>query len=152
MKIEIRKAQEIEIETLLAFEKGIIKAERNFDPTLKEGEIHYYDLIELIKSPNAEVLVAVSNEKIVGSGYAKIITAKSYLKHNAYAHFGFMYVLPEVRGLGIIQNVLNELMNWTKSKNISEVRLEVYDENTTAKNAYIKSGFKPHILEMRMKI
>ena len=61
MNVEIRKAVETEIEILLGFEKGIIEAERPFDNTLKEGEIHYYDLIVLIKNENAEVLVAVVN-------------------------------------------------------------------------------------------
>jgi GNAT superfamily N-acetyltransferase len=152
MNIEIRKALKKEIEVLLSFEKGIIESERPFDPTLKNDEIHYYDLIELIKSSNAEVLVACKDGKIVGSGYAKILPAKPYLKHNLYAHFGFMYVKPEFRGNGIIQKILHELKNWTKSKNITEIRLEVYDENTTAKNAYLKAGFKSHILEMRLEI
>ena len=44
MIVEIRKAIETEIEILLSFEKEIISAERPFDNTLKEGEIHYYDL------------------------------------------------------------------------------------------------------------
>ena len=81
MTVEIRKAIETEIEILLSFEKGIIEAERPFDNTLKEGEIHYYDLIELIKSKKAEVLVAVVNNEIVGSGYAKILPAEPYQKY-----------------------------------------------------------------------
>ena len=81
MIVEIRKAIETEIEILLSFEKGIIEAERPFDNTLKEGEIHYYDLVELIKAKKAEVLVAVFDNEIVGSGYAKILTAKPYQKN-----------------------------------------------------------------------
>jgi len=45
MNIEIRKVLESEIEVLLSFEKGIIESERPFDPTLKNDEIHYYDLL-----------------------------------------------------------------------------------------------------------
>lgn len=150
--IEIRKAIETEIETLLSFEKGIIEAERPFDNTLKEGEIHYYDLIELIKSNKAEVLVAVINEEIVGSGYAKIVTAKLYQKFSEYAYLGFMYVKPGFRGQGINKKILLGLIDWAKSQNLTEVRLEVYDENTVAKNAYLKAGFKPNLLEMRLEI
>jgi len=59
--VEVRKAIESEIEILLGFEKAIINAERPFDNTLNDGEIHYYDLIELIRAKGAEVLVAVVN-------------------------------------------------------------------------------------------
>ena len=44
INIEIRKAKEIEINTLLDFEKTIIEVERHFDNTLKDSELHYYDL------------------------------------------------------------------------------------------------------------
>jgi len=150
--VEIRKAIETEIEILLSFEKGIIKAERPFDNTLKEGEIHYYDLIDLIRSKRAEVLVAVVNDEIVGSGYAKTISAEPYQKFTEYAYLGFMYVKPAFRGQGINQKILHGLMDWAKNQNLTEVRLEVYDENTIAKNAYLKAGFKPNLLEMRLEI
>ena len=39
-----REATLKDLHTLLEFEQGIIAAERPFDGTLKEGEIHYYDL------------------------------------------------------------------------------------------------------------
>jgi GNAT superfamily N-acetyltransferase len=152
MKIEIRKAIEADIEILLRFEKGIIEVERPFDSTLKVGAINYYDLIELIKSDKAEVLVAVVDEEIVGSGYAKILPAKPYLKHSEYAHLGFMYVKPDFRGQGINQKILQGLIAWAKNQKLTEVRLEVYDENTIAKNSYLKAGFKPNLLEMRMGI
>lgn len=152
MIVEIRKAIESEIEVLLGFEKGIIDSERPFDNTLKEGEIHYYDLIKLIRAKKAEVLVAVVNNEIVGSGYAKTLSAEPYQKYTEYAYLGFMYVKPAFRGQGINQKILNGLIAWAKSQNLTEVRLEVYDENTIAKNAYLKAGFKPNLLEMRLEI
>ncbi|MFT3703135.1 MAG: GNAT family N-acetyltransferase [Agriterribacter sp.] len=152
MTVEIRKAIETDIEILLSFEKGIIETERPIDLTLKEGEIHYYDLIALIRSVSAEVLVAVVNNEIVGSGYAKILPAKPYQKYTSYAYLGFMYVKPAFRGQGINQKILQALMDWAKKQNLTEVRLEVYNENTTAKNAYLKAGFKPNLLEMRLEL
>jgi len=150
--IEIRQAIETEIDILLSFEKGIIETERPFDNTLKEGEIHYYNLIGLIRSQKAEVLVALVNNEIVGSGYAKILSAEPYQKHTEYAYLGFMYVKPAFRGQGINQKILHGLMDWAKNQNLTEVRLEVYNENTIAKNAYLKAGFKPNLLEMRLEI
>ena len=152
MVVEIRRAIEAEIETLLVFEQEIIAVERPFDNTLKEGEIHYYDLTELIKSRRAEVLVAVVNNEIVGSGYAKILPAEPYQKFAEYAYLGVMYVKPAFRGQGINKRILHGLIDWAKSQNLTEVRLEVYDENTIAKNSYLKAGFRPNLLEMRLEI
>jgi ribosomal protein S18 acetylase RimI-like enzyme len=152
MTLTIREATETEIEILLDFERGIIAAERPFDTTLKEDDIHYYDLLELIKSPKASVVVAEVNNEVVGSGYAKILKAKPYQKYNEYAYLGFMYVKPEFRGQGINQKILQHLIGWSKKQNLTEVRLEVYDENLIAKNAYLKAGFKSNLLEMRLEI
>jgi GNAT superfamily N-acetyltransferase len=152
MKLEIRKASEAEIETLLTFEKGIVDAERPFGDSLKEGGIHYYDLRELINSPSAEVLIAVADGEIAGSGYAKIVTAKAFYKFTEYAYLGFMYVKPQFRGQGINKKILQGLIDWARNCGITEVRLEVYNENTIAKTAYLKAGFKPNLLEMRMEI
>ncbi|WP_240183051.1 GNAT family N-acetyltransferase [Pedobacter jeongneungensis] len=48
--------------------------------------------------------------------------------------------------------ILKALINWAKTKGLSEIRLEVYDENIAAKKAYLKAGFKPNLLEMRMEV
>lgn len=98
------------------------------------------------------MLVAVVEDQLVGSGYAKLLDAKPYQKYKKYACLGFMYVKPAYRGQGINKLILERLISWAKERNISEVRLQVYDENTIAKNAYRKVGFKPNLLEMRMEI
>ncbi|HEY8561823.1 MAG TPA: GNAT family N-acetyltransferase [Pyrinomonadaceae bacterium] len=148
----VRRAEIGEIDVLLSFEQGIIRTERPFDPTLKPGEIHYYDLRKLVSSPDAEVLVAVSDGKIVGSGFADIRRADDYFKHERYAHFGFMYVEPAYRGRGVIQMILEGLKKWALAKGVGELRLEVYDANAAAVKAYEKAGFKRHVLKMRMEV
>ena len=152
MEIKIRPAKEDDIDTLLEFEKGIIETERPFDTTLKDGEIHYYDLVELIRSPGSAVVVAEIDGQLVGSGYAQVRKADPFLKHTYFAYLGFMYVRPAFRGKGINQSLLEALISWVKSKGISEIRLDVYDENIVAKNAYLKAGFKPILLTMRKGI
>ncbi len=63
-----------------------------------------------------------------------------------------MYVKPEYRGKGINKLILEELINWSKDRGISEIRLEVYYDNEPAVKAYEKAGFESHILLMRKKI
>lgn len=150
--ITTRKAQPSDLDILLSFEQGIITAERPFDPTLKDGEIHYYDLAKMIAAPDVEVLVAELNGEVIGSGYARIIQSKDYLKHNRHCYLGFMYVKPEYRGKGVNNLVLEALKQWTLDQGINELRLEVYNDNQPAIRAYEKAGFTPNLLEMRIGI
>jgi ribosomal protein S18 acetylase RimI-like enzyme len=63
-----------------------------------------------------------------------------------------MYVKPQYRRKGISQRVLDELISWAKSRDLDEIRLDVYDDNQNAIRAYEKRGFKKHFIEMRMEI
>ena len=145
----IRKATHDDLPTLLLFEQGVISAERPFDPTLKEGEIHYYDLHQMISASHIELLVAEIDGKLVGSGYARIEDAKPYLQHKQHAYLGFMYVEPEYRGQGINKAIIEALEAWSILQGIDEMRLDVYDINSFAVKAYEKAGFVKHLLNMR---
>lgn len=147
-----RQATEQDLEILLEFEQGVVTAERPFNSTLIDGEIHYYDLKSLIQSPEATLIVAEENNEIIASGYALIKKAeKNYYRFKEYVYLGFMYVKPEHRGKGINKVITDELIAWAKSRGINEVRLEVYAQNESAIKAYEKAGFEPHILLMRLK-
>lgn len=149
-KINIRKARLEDLNILLEFEQGIITAERPFDPTLKEGKINYYDIEKMITASHIEVLIAVIDSEIVGSGYARIETAKPYLNHDNYAYLGFMYTDPKHRGKGVNANIIEALKKWCQSQNITELRLDVYNDNPSAIRAYEKVGFKKHLVNMRV--
>jgi ribosomal protein S18 acetylase RimI-like enzyme len=143
-----READINDLDTLLKFEQGIIEYEREFDINLKDNTT-YYPLKGMLLNPNITIRVATINGKIIGSGYAKINNAQPYHKNATYAYLGFMYIKPEFRGRGIIQQLIEDLKLWTKSKNIFEVRLEVYSDNIGAIKAYEKNGFKSHMIEMK---
>jgi GNAT superfamily N-acetyltransferase len=148
--IQIRKATLDDLATLLEFEQGIITAERPFDPTLKEGKISYYNIEKMISAADVEVVVAVLNEQIIGSGYARIEDAKPYLNHKLYAYLGFMYTDPDHRGKGVNAQIIETLTNWVRSQNVFEMRLDVYNDNPSAIRAYEKVGFKKHLINMRI--
>lgn len=152
-EIVIRQATLDDLETLLAFEQAIIQAERLFDPTIRSGDdVHYYDLAALVLSTHAEVLVAEVRSAIVGSGYARIETSDSYLKHDRHSYLGFMYVVPEYRGKGVNKKIVDKLEAWSRSRGVTEMRLEVYAENEPAIRAYEKSGYERLVVEMRKSI
>jgi GNAT superfamily N-acetyltransferase len=149
-QINIRKAELEDLNKLLEFEQGIIATERPFDPTLKEGKISYYNIEKMISAEDVEVVVAVLNEQIIGSGYARIENAKPYLNHKLYAYLGFMYTDPKHRGKGVNSLIIETLTNWARSQNVFEMRLDVYNDNPSAIKAYEKVGFKKHLINMRL--
>lgn len=148
----IRKARLEDIPVLLEFEQGIIESERPMDPTIKSGPINYYDISELMTNDQSEVYVVETNNEIVASGYVKIKDDRHYLKHEKQGYLGFMFVHEKHRGKGLNKMILDALLKWCKSKNIVEIRLDVYDDNIPAIKAYKKAGFKKHMIQMRMDI
>lgn len=150
MSYKIRAATSDDLSILLTFEEQIIKIERGFDKTLKEGEIHYYDLAEIINNENAKVLVVELNGEIVASGFAQILETKEVNKFSKFSSFRFMFVKESHRKKGLNKMILNELISWSDSHNIKEIKLNVYDQNTAALNAYLKAGFKKTMVEMHL--
>ena len=112
--------------------------------------VSYYDLAALLQAEDAIVLVASMANKIIGSGYAKIKQASSYLDHEQYSYLGFMYTHPEYRGKGVNTEIVEELKKWSHQRGIKEIRLRVYEDNVPAIRAYEKTGFQKHLVEMRL--
>ena len=151
-KIHIRPANIHDLETLLSFEQALIAAERPFDPTLKPNPTNYYDLHEMIHADHIQLLVAEVDDVLAGCGYARIENAKLFYNHSHYAYLGFMYVRPEYRGKGINREIIEALKSWASSKNIIELRLEVYFDNLPAISAYKKIGFSNYQIQMRRSV
>jgi len=152
MQIITRPARLSDLDTLLTFEQGIITTERPFDPTLKEGKINYYDLADMITAPDVEVIVAELNAEVIGSGYGRIVESKPYQKFARHCYLGFMFVKAEYRGKGVNNLVLEALKQWAMNQGLTELRLQVYNDNQPAIKAYEKAGFTPNLLEMRLEI
>lgn len=150
--ISIRHAITSDLPKLAEFLQFLVAAERPFDPTLKEGEIFYYNIEDFISDEKSEILVIDYKQQIIGCGYAQIRVAKSYQKFESFGYLGFMYVSPEFRGNGFNNLLLNDLKKWVLSQGITEVRLEVYSENESAIKAYEKAGFKQILTTMRCDI
>jgi GNAT superfamily N-acetyltransferase len=146
----VRQARIEDLNTLYRFEQGIIEAERPYNETLRTGHINYYDLKEMLYLPYVHVVVALDGDTIIGSGYARIESAKPYLQHERHSYLGFMYVEPAYRGKGVNNLIIEALKAWTTSRNIFELRLHVYNDNAAAIRAYEKAGFEKHLLEMRI--
>ncbi|MDR3715165.1 MAG: GNAT family N-acetyltransferase [Puia sp.] len=148
----IRKAAPDDMERLLVFEQCIVKAEQDYDSTLKREKTNYYDLREMMGSDASRLVVAEHGRQVIGTGHGRIEASDLFLKHREHALLGFMYIVPEYRGQGVIKMIIEALVDWAGSKNINEFRLEVYEQNKAAIRAYEKMRFSRHIVEMRMSV
>jgi ribosomal protein S18 acetylase RimI-like enzyme len=151
-QITVRKATVQDMDTLFRFEQGVISAERPFDHTIITEPVRYYDLKEMISASHIELVVAELAGELIGSGYARIEKARHFFKHEYYAYLGFMYTDPKHRGKGVNRKIIDTLKAWAKSKNITELKLEVYADNIQAIKAYEKAGFTSNMIEMRIDI
>ena len=148
--IEIRPATLDDVPAILAFEQGVVTAERPFNDKLKSGEIHYYDVADLVARSSSQVLVAEVSGRLVGTGHASIKESLGYLTHDAHAYLGLMYVDPEYRGEGIIQSIIADLLQWARARGVTDFYLDVYAANQPALKAYEKFGFQASLIEMKM--
>ena len=63
-----------------------------------------------------------------------------------------MFVEPEYRGQRINQLIVDGLIQWSRSKGVYEIILDVYDGNTAAIRAYEKVGFEKNLVQMRLNL
>ena len=150
--ISIRTANLNDLETLLEFEQGVIKAERPMDSFLKEGTLSYYNITELITAKNSHLIVAVTNKELVGSGYLKIEDSNHYHKNPKHGYIGFIFVKPTFRGQRISNLILKSLKKWGEEKGLKELRLDVYSKNTDALKSYNRFGFTKGLVNMKIDI
>lgn len=150
--LTLRAATHDDIPTLRTFEQGVILAERPFDPTLGPDPLQYYDLEGMITATHIALMVATLGDEIVGSGYARIEQGLPFVNYKQHAYVGFMYVVPHHRGKGIARAVVDALRAWSVKQGITEMRLEVYYDNTPAILSYEKAGFSKLLITMRKPI
>jgi GNAT superfamily N-acetyltransferase len=150
MDVTVRPATPGDLAALLRFQQGVVEAERPFDPTLKDGSVHYYDIAALMASTDVHFLVAECGSDLVGCGFVRIEAAEHYLKHPLHGYLGLMYVDPSHRGQAVNGKIVDALKTWCRARQITELRLEVYSGNRAAIRAYQKQGFAEHMLEMRL--
>ena len=150
--ISIRKATIEDLPDLFEFEQGVVHAERPLDETLKLKNTSYYDIPKLINDSDVELVVAKINGVTAGCGYARIKQARDCFQFDQFSYLGFMFTKEEYRGKGVNKTIMNYLYDWSLSRGIYEVRLEVYPTNNAAIKAYEKSGMTCSMQTMRIDL
>ncbi|UTP71865.1 GNAT family N-acetyltransferase [Alteromonas sp. LMIT006] len=150
--VKFRSATHADKQILDDFLQGIITAERPMDHSLAPGHITYYDPMGFVDDPEAVLIVAEIDERVVGCGAVTIEPAKPYFKYDKVGHIQMMYVVPEHRGKGINRGVMDALIAFATGRGVANFKLTVYPDNEGAIRAYQKSGFYAALIEMRMHL
>ena len=150
--ITIRKATTEDLSILYEFEQGVLHAERPMDKTLKASKTYYYDIPNLISDLKVELVIAEINGVIAGCGYARIKQARDCFQFDQFSYLGFMFTKEDYRGKGVNKRIMNYLYDWSLSRGIYEVRLEVYPSNNAAIKAYEKVGMQATMNTMRIDL
>ena len=148
----VREASLDDVSALLALEQKIIESERPYDAYLKEQNVHYYDIPDLITNANSYLVVVESDGSIVGSGYAQIRSSKACHQHDVHCYLGFIYVEPQFRGKALGVKIIDTLKAWGIEKGIKHFPLDVYSENAPAIRAYEKAGYAQVLVTMKLVV
>ena len=145
-----RIAQASDMPILLHMEQELIKAERPFDDDIKTSPCRYYDFDYLLSDAQSRVLVIEDDGIVIGMGYVQINTSKTAHQHDRHGYMGGMYIAPDQRGQGLITQLIEQLVDWSKGHDVDAFYLDVYNHNLSAIKAYQKLGFQPCLLAMKL--
>ena len=139
-----------DVPQLRNLEQKLIEAERLYNPLIRESGVRYYDIEALISDHKSVLLVAETSNNVVATGYAKVRQSKQSLSHAFDGYLGFMYVAKDFRGSGVNKEIMDRLIAWSREQGVKDIYLDVYADNAPAVNAYLKAGFHPSMIEMKL--
>lgn len=150
----IRPATLDDVEQVRLLEKELINHERSITPTIKaDEELHYQNIPGLIADKDkTNLLVMEMDGQLIACAFGQIREDEHIFKQQYYGHIGMVSVKSEHRGNGYVQHIIQALIAWFKTKNIRDVKLEVFTYNHGAAKAYKKLGFEDFLTTMRLEI
>ena len=148
--MKYRHATLDDVSQLRNLEQKLIEAERLYNRLIRESGVRYYDIEALISDHNSILLVAETSNNVIATGYAKIRPSKQSLSHEFDGYLGFMYVTKDFRGRGVNKEIIDRLIAWNREQGVNDIYLDVYADNAPAINAYLKAGFHPSMIEMKL--
>ena len=152
MDIIIKKAVLNDLEYILMLNHQLFELEnKNFDSTLNVGWSYSNKGLEYFKDllDKEQILIAISNDKIIGYLAWSIDTESSYII-KPYAELDNICVLEEYRKCGIGTKLINEFKMICQTKGINEIKVKAYAKNIDAIRFYMKNNFKD--FEMILKV
>lgn len=145
MDIQIRKAKPADVGEIINLNQQLFDYESlNFDKTLdcswpSKNEEYFKKSIE---DKNSFVLVAETNNKIIGYFIGNLKKAGDYRNIKRIAEGDNAYILPDYQRKGIGIQFYKRFLKWAKEKEITKVKAVVSAKNKNSLNWHKKLGFE----------
>lgn len=153
--IKIEKAQIVDLDNIQKLYVQLFSLMAKFQPSnYKEAEQNREFLEDIITKDNVELLVAKDGELVVGFIIVQEQSTPPYtcLVQHKFAYIIDLVVDEEQRGKGLGRSLLDAAELWARNKGLDYLELGVLEENTSAKNLYLKEGYTVATNIMRKKL
>lgn len=152
--MNIRKVKIEDYEEVVKLYKELWDAEKIFDLNLKQkyevSDKQKAKIQKRIKSRKEIFLVAEENKEIVGLIDGYIIDDNNYIEKVGY--LDHLCVSKKYREQGISTKLIEEFTKIMKSKNVSYLKLNAFEQNIPAVSLYKKLGFEEYSIYYTKKI
>ena len=143
--MNIRLAKNEDLKALVEMGKQLHLVEKKFEPLLtfssEEARLRYS---KGLTNPNVLLLLAEETHKPIGYLYAHAETVEYLDTNRLECEVEVVFVLPEFRGQGVAQLLIDRCLKWVKTKNVFRVKIGIYAQNTSSQSAFTKIGFTPY--------
>lgn len=143
------KEEALECNKLLTM---LIREEKEYDSNTNDSFVVNNWFENLYFKDDYTLFIDIEDNKIVGYIYAKIRELDFTSVKNEEVLIDGLYVLEEYRNRKIATNLINKVKEWSISKKIDTISLNVMYKNEIAKKLYIKLGFECFSLTLKCKI
>jgi GNAT superfamily N-acetyltransferase len=138
MALDIRRAKSADLESLVSF---AVAEAKEAEGVKKDSERVRQGVTTALKNDSIAMywVLEKNNTGVIGS----VSIAKEWSDWNSgyYWWIQNMYILPEFRGKGLMERLIQALKDTARGEGALELRLYVHKNNAQAISAYQKVGF-----------
>ncbi len=154
--MEIIQAKDSHIPEVATMWKNFMDFHSKLDSyfTLNDNALLNYEnyLRENMKSDDYLFLVALDKEKVVGRAVCQIEKYPPIFLKEKYGHIWELEVKQEYQRKGVGEKLLNRMIDWCKSKDVSRIELEVQPKNTKGYSFWKEHEFNSFIHRMYLDL
>jgi ribosomal protein S18 acetylase RimI-like enzyme len=151
--MEILSATESQVPEIVELWKEFWDFHQNLDPKFfvmsEDGPSKFGEYVRgLIKSDDSQVLVAFDQGQVVGYSISQICKRPPVAKQTYYGFISDLGVKAEYRRKGLGKQILHQILEWLKSRQIDRIELTVIAKNQIGYSFWKKQGFEVFLHRM----
>ena len=106
-------------------------------------------LATLIGRPDARVLVAHADGRLVGFGVARITLLPPFFADRRRGFIQDVFTHPDYRRRGIARRLVQDLLDWLREEQVATAELTVATSNQEATRLWEELGFRAYMLHYK---